>query len=536
LSLLGCTGLLSPVCQAAGSIGSGAAGDAASAVLSAVATWVVDGASWLLGQVGGALTSSTSIDLGAGWFTANYQVMVGLAGVVVVPLLLLSVIQAIYRQSVAALVRLVAVQLPLALLLAAVAVQLVRFSLTVTDAMGSLVSSGVGANIQSVLSGLAGALLAQVGSGPFSVPSFAVLLGACLVGLGAFALWLELLVRAAAVYVAVLFLPLALASLVWPPIAHWCRRLVDTLVALVLAKFVIVAILSLAVSAVASGTQAGFASVLGGGALLLLAAFTPFTLLRLVPAVEAGAVLQLEGARHRVRHAVESPARSAASFVLRQHAAASLDPGEPGTGARAAAEPPGDGDGSPDQDGPVPEGGAARPAGAGLPGQGRDGGGGGGGQAPPPGTGGRPAGRGPGDPVWGPYATGVADAVGPTGVGWWRGIRPSAGGSLPGGADAGGGEEGGGTPVPWFRGPIPVRAAPMPEEDGGVPATGEADAGRAGAGDGAADGDGPGAGRGQLPHRHWMAIRRDELGPVLDHPGRRVGDGTGGGGGGAGGA
>ena len=61
-------------------------------------------------------------------------------------------------------------------------------------------------------------------------------------------------IRAAAVYVAVLFLPLALASLAWPAIAHWCRRLVDTLVALVLGKFVIVSVLSLAAGALAGGT------------------------------------------------------------------------------------------------------------------------------------------------------------------------------------------------------------------------------------------------------------------------------------------
>ena len=66
--------------------------------------------------------------------------------------------------------------------------------------------------------------------------------------------WVELLIRAAAVYVAVLFLPLALASLAWPAIAHWCRRLVDTLVALVLGKFVIVSVLSLAAGALAGGT------------------------------------------------------------------------------------------------------------------------------------------------------------------------------------------------------------------------------------------------------------------------------------------
>ena len=81
-----------------------------------------------------------------------------------------------------------------------------------------------------------------------------LLLVALLVAVAAFVLWLELLIRAAAVYVAVLFLPLALATLVWPAVSHWCRRLVETLAALILSKFVIVATLSLAAGAVSSGT------------------------------------------------------------------------------------------------------------------------------------------------------------------------------------------------------------------------------------------------------------------------------------------
>ena len=98
----------------------------------------------------------------------------------------------------------------------------------------------------------------------------------------ALVLWLELVVRAAAVSVAVLFLPLALAALVWPAVAHWCRRLADTLVALVLSKLVVAAVLSLAAGALAGGlgrrgggSGGGFAAVVTGIALLLIATWRP---------------------------------------------------------------------------------------------------------------------------------------------------------------------------------------------------------------------------------------------------------------------
>ncbi len=107
----------------------------------------------------------------------------------------------------------------------------------------------------SLLTGVTSGLVAAAADP--SLASFVLLLVALLVAVAAFVLWLELLIRAAAVYVAVLFLPLALATLVWPAVSHWCRRLVETLAALILSKFVIVAVLSLAAGAVASGTAGG---------------------------------------------------------------------------------------------------------------------------------------------------------------------------------------------------------------------------------------------------------------------------------------
>jgi hypothetical protein len=57
---------------------------------------------------------------------------------------------------------------------------------------------------------------------------------------------------------------------------------------------------------VGSGTGGGssFASVLAGGALLVLSTFVPFSILRLIPMVEAGAIGHLEGVRQRGTAAV----------------------------------------------------------------------------------------------------------------------------------------------------------------------------------------------------------------------------------------
>jgi hypothetical protein len=320
----GCTGLdaLNPICQA-GSIGGSLASSGFESVLSGISQWVASGAEWLLGQIGDVLSSTTTVDVGAAWFKTHYGQMTALAGVVILPMLLASMLQAVVRQNPGQLIRTFLLQLPLALLLAVVAIQVVVLSLSATDAMSDAVAGGTNADVNSLLAGVTSGLVAAAADP--TIASFVLLLLSLLIAVAAFVLWLELLIRAAAVYVAVLFLPLALATLVWPAVSHWCRRLVETLAALIISKFVIVATLSLAAGAISSGTAGsgdhgtGFSSVLAGGALLLMATFVPFAVLRMIPAVEAGAVAHLDGLRERGTAAVtRGVPRTAANFALHE--------------------------------------------------------------------------------------------------------------------------------------------------------------------------------------------------------------------------
>jgi hypothetical protein len=317
--------------SAVGSAATQVAGFGANSVLDALGGWVSDGATWLLAQIGTVIGDSTGIDLGASWFTAHYQTMAVLAAVVILPLLLLGIMQSIYRQNASMLIRSVVVNVPLAILLTAVAVKLVALGLAVTDSLSSAVSNGAGLDTGDFLSSVTADLSGATAAGQPSAPTFVVFLGGLAVVFGALMVWIELLIRSAAVYVAVLFLPLALASLAWPAIAHWTRRLVDTLVALILGKFVIVSVLSLAAGALAGGTGStpsgsgasaaagggGFGAVLAGAALLLLSAFAPWALFHLLPFVEAGAVGHLEGISHRARQVASAPAKGLAHVAMR---------------------------------------------------------------------------------------------------------------------------------------------------------------------------------------------------------------------------
>ena len=250
---------LCAVGSGAQSLVGGATSSLASDVLSAIVGWILGGADWLLQHVGQAISASTTIHLGAPWFEAHYAVMASIAAVIAVPMLFLAAVQAVLQQSPALLLRAAFVQLPLAGLLTAVAIQGVQLSLSATDALCATVSGG-GGDVAKVLARIGSTLMAM-GIGP--MPGLVATLGGLLIVAGGLMLWLELLVRSAAVYVAVLFLPLALASLIWPAASHWCRRLVETIAALVLSKFVVVAVLSPAAGAPGGG--AGVAARPAGG-------------------------------------------------------------------------------------------------------------------------------------------------------------------------------------------------------------------------------------------------------------------------------
>ncbi|HVC72010.1 MAG TPA: hypothetical protein VNC61_17270 [Acidimicrobiales bacterium] len=311
------------------------------AVFSAAGQWVASGAVWLLGEVGGAMSATTTVNLSTAWFAAHESVMATVAAAVVLPMVLCAALQAIFRQDASILARSFLVHLPLALLFTGMAVELVQMALAITDTLSAQLLSSAGVDTTNILAPvsafLAGATLASPG-----VPEFVVFVVGLLVAVASLVLWLELVVRAAAVSVAVLFLPLALAALVWPAVSHWCRRLAETLAALVLSKLVIAATLSLAAGALAGGLGVGttggdgggFAAVITAIALLAVATFSPFTLLKLIPAVEAGAISHLESTRHRLAATAHAPlrARNLALDIARE-----AGTGSGGGGALAAA-------------------------------------------------------------------------------------------------------------------------------------------------------------------------------------------------------
>ena len=269
-----------------GSSSSAASGSRAATLvgLAAIGAWVLGGAKFAMHETAKVLSHTTSPQLKSTWFSSTYWRMAAIASVLTLPFLFAAAVQAMMRSELSLLARAAFGYLPLAMLCVGIAAPVTMLLLAASDQLSAIVSAAAGNAGAEFLTHTATVvgLVAVVSGSPF----IAFLIG-LFTAAAALTLWLELLLREAAVYVIVLMLPLAFAALVWPARRIWTMRAVELLVALILSKFAIVAVLSLGGAALGTSLGShGVTATLGGGALVLLAAFAPWALLRLLPLTE----------------------------------------------------------------------------------------------------------------------------------------------------------------------------------------------------------------------------------------------------------
>ncbi len=277
-----------------GGLLSGVAGGAAGMVLQGLSTWILDGTRGALEAVANLVGSATAPNLGTTWFSSTYWRVAALAAMLTLPFLGAAAVQAVARADLGLLTKAALGYLPASLVGVSLAAPFTMLALAATDQMSGAVSASAatdGARFLDHAAAAASAMATTTGGSPF----FAVIVG-LLALMAAMALAIELLIRAAAVYVVVLMLPLAFAALVWPARRVWAARMVELLASLILSKFVIVAVLSLAGAAFGQGLP-GTGELLVAMSLLLLSTASPWVLLRILPFTElaAGAAGALRG-------------------------------------------------------------------------------------------------------------------------------------------------------------------------------------------------------------------------------------------------
>jgi hypothetical protein len=267
--------------------------------------------------------------------------------------------------------------------------------------------------------------------------------------LAGLAVWIEMLLRSAAIYLVVLFLPLGLAASIWPALREWETRMVKVLAVLVMLKPVIMVALSLAGSmaaaAVTGEARGDFGVLLAAIVIFALAALSPWALMAMVSMSAEGA-WSARVAHQGAREGLGSGASAVGGSLGNARSVASRMRGirRPATGGGGGAS-----------------GGSGGSGGGGL----RPGGGGGGGKTVGPGPaggggGGSDAAPGGASAKAGPVGTIAAAA----GLGAYAPDK-QAGHSAAGGAGggAGGARRGAGPP-----GRSPGRPAPNSNPSGGA--------------------------------------------------------------------
>lgn len=314
LPLVGCAG------QVAGDVAS----TAAHAVLGAVTAAIEQAGQWLINEAVGLAVGSITPELTSGGLATELTVMRNVVLMVALPVLCVATIGPVLRQDGRRLLRVWGIGLPVAIFGGLMVAQLTQLALGATDDLCAIFLSGgtrtAGSGFDTLLST----------KSFLAMPLVVQILISGVAAAGALLVWLELVVRTAAVYVAVLFTPLALVAFIWPATAAAARRAVEMLAALVLSKFVIVATLNLGFVIVA---QSGAAGLLPGCGIILLAAFAPFVLFRMAPVIEMAAVAHLEGLSRtpmRATRAAASTVSSAGSSSVVQMAMSARSKSEGG--------------------------------------------------------------------------------------------------------------------------------------------------------------------------------------------------------------
>ncbi len=285
-----------------GVLGRGAAsvgGSLLDAVGDAIARGLATAARKVSDALLGFLATATGPNFEAGWWAGArgqrlFASVAALAAVLMVACALLALLQGLLAGDPGGMVRSVLTEVPISVFGTAVLMAVTQVLIGVTDAASAMVLDRVPADLGQFFNGFA--VSANVVSNG--------LVGAVLLGLfllGALLVWIELVVRSSLIYLLVAFAPLALAARVWPAARGTFRKLCELGLALIVSKFAIALALGLGAAAlggggpsgnVAEGAALSISALLAGGSLMVLAAFTPFVVLRLLPIVETAVVAQ----------------------------------------------------------------------------------------------------------------------------------------------------------------------------------------------------------------------------------------------------
>ena len=355
-------GAIDDVTGAPGKIAEGAATGA----LNQLTEWMTDAATWTTKQIATGIQKTSTPELKASWYKERFGSMVALGLGLAALVTMMALASAAIRRDPEA--------------LGATVYGMFRAGLgTGLVLVLTVLAVGVADEISNAI---AGETLGQ-GAGQFwndvgdawGKDNFAGFGSAAIAFFFAFVqviagllVWIEMLLRSAAIYIAVLFLPAALAASIWPPLREWESRLVKVLFVLIAMKPVIITVLSLAGHAAAAaitGEARGDVGVmLAAIVIFALAACVPWALMTLV-SMSADGAWSARAAHHGAREGMSASASKVGGSLGNARSAGSRMHGARGGGPGGSSGAGGGGKGGPGSGGPGKTGGPGSASGGG---------------------------------------------------------------------------------------------------------------------------------------------------------------------------
>jgi hypothetical protein len=278
--------VIGPAIGAAGHAIGGLLSSAGNSVLDAIASWVIGAATTITAFIAREITATTSPQLTSSWYERQFAPMAADGGGLALLVTMVALSSAALRRNSQELAHILTAMLR-AGFGTGVVIALTMLGLGITDQISAAVVNGSHVQFWTTLNDAWG----TSNYGGFGSSMLAALI-ALIEVIGALMVWLELIVRNAVIYIAVLFLPLSLAAGIWQPLAAWPGRLARLLGLFLILKPVALITLSLGANAAAAGLSgsAGLSqsigTILAGIAIFILAAAMPWGLMLLL-AVDA---------------------------------------------------------------------------------------------------------------------------------------------------------------------------------------------------------------------------------------------------------
>jgi hypothetical protein len=256
--------------------------EAATDPLGSLAKGTAEAASWVINKLSTAVNESTQVDFTNAGFLRQYSVVFAASTILTLVLWLLAVAKRAVRGIPIREAITEAIGFLWLTVVASAFTPLVLYTLVkVTDSVTEVIAAGTKADTKRFLGGFAESLDAKEGVGGGPVMLIVVSL---LSIVAAAVLWLELLIRAAMLYVGALLGTAVYSGLVDKKLWSHVRRWAGIMISVILLKPVIIIVLGLA-GAVAGddGPKDNFAAVLSGLAILCLSIFASVMIYRFVP-------------------------------------------------------------------------------------------------------------------------------------------------------------------------------------------------------------------------------------------------------------